>query len=69
MGSVTKWTSQGHKNIKNHTKRVTTYQFSSNALTTFIQPEPRDHGGEIRAPDTWYKYWVLAYLERKEQSM
>ena len=66
---MTKWTSQGWKNIKDHRKKVSTYQFSSNALTTFIQPEPRDHSWEIRAPDTWYKDWVFADLERKGQSM
>lgn len=67
--NMTKWTSQGWRNIKDHRKKVSTYQFSSNALTTFIQPEPRDHGWEIRAPDTWYKDWVFADLERKGQSM
>lgn len=63
MGDVVRW----YNHIHNHIEKVPPYQFSCHTLTTFIQPEARDHGWEIRSPHTRYKNWIFADLEQKGQ--
>jgi len=45
-----------------------TYQFSCSALTSFIQPQSRDHCREIRSPDTRYKNGFFTDLEKQEKA-
>lgn len=65
IGDVQRW----YNNIHNHIEKAPTYQFSSHTLTTFIQPEARNHGWEIRSPNAWHKNWIFADLEQKGDNM